>query len=330
MISASYRRSLTVPAALLLLSATPTLAQVNATRTTSQVFNYYAAGLRFPESQYVDGTKYGLVGDGRTDNTAAFRALLGHGGRAVHVEAGTYVTGALDIPGNTTLLLDPGVIIKDSGKLIPSAKLITISHNNVYIRAKGAEVLSDPRFYNGGEYRHGVFIIGATDVVIDGLQSSGNSGDGFYIGSNHQGKPALDVTLENCSALHNRRNGLSITAGVNISVLNCSFSYTRGTSPQFGVDIEPDTHIEPLTNIKLINVRTVANASGGISIYLGSVYRPKSPINIDIVNHQSSHEYRPYYTNGVGLVPGTVAYNGKRIVTTRDKRPPARSGPRQL
>jgi len=316
MISPTYCRSFTVPAALLLLSALPALAQAGADSTTPpQGFNYYAAGLRFPESQYVDSAKYGLVGDGRTDNTAAFRALLGHGGRAVHVKAGTYVTGALDIPGNTTLLLDPGVIIKDSGKLIPSAKLITISHNNVYIRATGAEVLSDPRFYRGGEYRHGVFIIGATDVVIDGLQSTGNSGDGFYIGSNHQGKPALDVTLENCSALHNRRNGLSITAGVNISVLHCSFSYTKGTSPQFGVDIEPDTPREPLTNIRLIDVRTVANASGGISVYLGSVYHPQKPIRIEIVNHQSSQEHVSYHTNGVGKVRGTVIYNGKRIVT---------------
>lgn len=316
MISATHRRSLTVPAALLLLIGLPALTRVSADQTTpSQVFNYYAAGLRFPESQYADGAKYGLVGDGSTDNTAAFRALLGHGGRAVHVEAGTYVTGALDIPGNTTLLLDPGVIIKDSGKLIPSAKLITIDHNNVYIRGPGAEVLSDPRFYQGGEYRHGVFIIGATDVVIDGLQSSGNSGDGFYIGSNHQGKPALDVTLENCSAVHNRRNGLSITAGVNVNVLNCSFSYTRGTSPQFGIDIEPDTPLEPLTNIKLVNVHTVANASGGIAVYLGSAYHPQKPIRIEIVNHQSAGEQRPYFTNGVGKVPGTVIYNGKSIVT---------------
>lgn len=315
MIFAAYRRSLALPAALL-LSCMAAIAQASANRTTAaQGLNYYAAGLRFPESQYVDGAEFGLVGDGRTDNTAAFRALLGHGGRAVHVEAGTYVTGALDIPGNTTLLLDPGVIIKDSGKLIPSAKLITISHDNVYIRGSGAEVLSDPRFYHGGEYRHGVFIIGATDVVIDGLQSSGNSGDGFYIGSNHQGKPALDVTLENCSALHNRRNGLSITAGVNINVVNCSFSYTRGTSPQFGIDIEPDTPREPLTNIKLASVQTVANASGGIAVYLGSAYAPQKPIRIQIVDHRSIGEHRAFFTNGVGRVRGTVMYNENRVVT---------------
>jgi hypothetical protein len=316
MISPTYCRSFTVPAALLLLSALPALAQAGADSTTPQQgFNYYAAGLRFPESQYVDSAKYGLVGDGRTDNTAAFRALLGHGGRAVHVKAGTYVTGALDIPGNTTLLLDPDVIIKDSGKLIPSAKLITISHNNVYIRAQGAQVLSDPRFYHGGEYRHGVFIVGATDVVIDGLQSNGNSGDGFYIGSDHSGKPALNVTLENCSALHNRRNGLSITAGVRINVLHCTFSYTRGTAPQYGIDIEPSAPRDPITSIKIVDVRTVANAGGGISIYLGSMYRPQKPISIDIVNHQSSQEYHRYQTVGVDRVRGTIVYNGKR--TTR-------------
>lgn len=311
---ATYRRSVAVPAALLLLVCMPALGRTNARppRLQQQVHNYYAAGLRFPTAEYLEGSQHGLVGDGRTDNTAAFRALLGNGGRAIHVSAGTYVTGKLDIPGNTVLLLDRGVIIKDSGKLEPAAKLITISHNNVYIRAQGAQVLSDPRFYHGGEYRHGVFIVGATDVVIDGLQSNSNSGDGFYIGSNHADKPALNVTLENCSALHNRRNGLSITGGVRISVLHCSFSYTRGTAPQFGVDIEPDTAREPLTDIKLVDVRTVGNASGGISVYFGPAYRPQKPVTIEIANHQSSHEGRAYYSFGTEHVRGTITYNGKR------------------
>lgn len=304
-----------MPATLFLLSGLPALAQASANRTTApQHLNYYAAGLRFPESQYVEGDKFGLVGDGRTDNTAAFRALLGHGGRAVHVKRGTYVTGALEIPGDTTLLLDPGVVIKDSGKLIPSAKLITISHNNVYIRGPGAQVLSDAGAYQGGEYRHGVFIVGATDVVIDGLQSNGNAGDGFYIGSDHSGKAALNVTLENCSALHNRRNGLSITAGIRIKVLHCTFSYTRGTAPQYGIDVEPSGIRDPITDIKIADVRTVANAGGGISIYLGKKYQPQKPISIDIANHQSSQEGHSYQTVGVDRVRGTITYNGKRTV----------------
>lgn len=315
---ATYRRSLTVSAALVVLGGLPALGQSNANGTTpprtSHDDTYLIAGHRFETSQSVDGSQYGLVGNGVTDNTAAFRRLLGHGGRAIHISAGTYLTGNLSIPGDTVLLLDPGVVIKDSGKLGPHDKMITISHDNVGIRGVGAEVLSDRAFYHGGEYRAGVFIIGATNVAIDGLQSSGNSGDGFYIGSN-AGRPAHNVTLENCSALHNRRNGLSIVSGVNIRVVNCTFSYTRGTAPQYGIDIEPNDSNDPLINVNVIDVRTAANANGGISLYLNPKYHPAKPISIDIVNHRSSDEYRSFHSFGIDRVRGTVSYNGKKTVT---------------
>lgn len=308
----------TTALALLLLSLASGVAPASANGTKAShkntQYTYYAAGQKFTTFQYVNSSQYGLLGNGVSNNTAAFRALLGHGGRTVHITAGTYVTGRLDIPGDTVLLLDPGVVIKDSGRLGPHDRLINILNNNVYIRGTGARVMSDRNFYHGGEQRHGIFIQSAANVVIDGLDSSGNSGDGFYIGGGGGAPPARNITLENCHASNNRRNALSIVSGIDITVRNCTFSYTRGTAPQFGIDIEPDVPHDPLTNIKIIDVRTVANASGGIDIVLGPAYHPLNPISIDVVNHTSSGENPPFHTIGTARVAGTIVYNGRKTV----------------
>lgn len=275
---------------------------------------YYAAGQKFTTHQYVNGSHYGLVGNGRTDNTAALRALLGSGGRTIHIRAGTYVTSKLNIPEDTVLLLDPGVIIKDSGRLGRHDRLINILHNNVYIRGMGAKIMSERNLYTGGEQRHGVFIQGASNIVIDGLSSNGNSGDGFYIGGGGGAPPARDVTLENCRASDNRRNALSIVSGINITIRNCTFTDTRGTAPQFGIDIEPDEPHDPLINIKILSVRTIANASGGIDIVLGPAYHPLRPISIDIAGHTSSDENPSLHTIGTARTAGSILYNGRKII----------------
>lgn len=262
---------------------------------------------KFKTAQYIDAARMGLVGDGKTDNTAVLQKLLGDGNRTIHIPAGDYVTGMLNIPKNTVLLLDSGAILRDSGKLGPYDRFINILADNVYIRGQGAKVLSNRNSYQGGEQRHGVFIFGASNVVIDGLDSSGNSGDGFYIGG-PRGKPPQHVVLEDCSASYNRRQGLSITSGRDINVVDCVFSHTRGTAPQFGVDIEPNDLTNPLNGIRLIGVRTEDNYGGGISLYLGTHYTPSEGVHIAIIDHRSIGENRPYAPFGTHGFGGSITY----------------------
>ena len=82
--------------------------------------------LSFVTAESIDGLSYGLVGDGVTDNTATFQRLLARGNRTIHVAAGDYVTGKLVIPSNTVLILEPGVTIRDSGRLAEEDRFINI------------------------------------------------------------------------------------------------------------------------------------------------------------------------------------------------------------
>lgn len=53
---------------------------------------------------------YGAVGDGKTDNSAAFKSALS-GGKSISVPEGTFLTGPFSIGSNTTLKLEKGAII---------------------------------------------------------------------------------------------------------------------------------------------------------------------------------------------------------------------------
>src|SRR2546430_1002196 len=74
--------------------------------------------LDFPNVNF-DVTKYSAKGDGKTDNTAAFKAAIADcnkaGGGHVIVPSGTYVSGAIHLLSNVDFHLNSGATIKFSG-----------------------------------------------------------------------------------------------------------------------------------------------------------------------------------------------------------------------
>jgi len=249
----------------------------------------------------LEGAAYGLVGDAKTDNTEALRKLLGDGNRTIHIAPGDYVIGSLRIPGNTVLLLDRGVTLRDSGHLGPNDRLINIFEDNVVIRGTGARVIANRQDYTTGEQRHGVFVYGASNVVIDGVESSGHGGDGFYIGSPAHKGPPHNVVLAHCLASNNRRQGLSITSGIQVIVADCTFQYTNGTAPQFGIDVEPNQANGAVDHIVLLRPTTRGNHSGGIVLWLDALNGTDTPVDIQVLGHVSQGEtvaFKPHGESG--------------------------------
>jgi hypothetical protein len=262
----------------------------------------------FASDSRLEGVTYGLVGDGVTDNTEALRKLLGDGNRTVHIAAGDYVTGSLKIPGNTVVLLDRGVTLRDSGHLGPSDRLINIFEDNVLVKGPGARIIANRQDYTTGEQRHGVIIYGASNVVIDGIESSGHGGDGFYIGSPAQKPPPHDVVLSHCLASNNRRQGLSITSGKQIFVADCTFQYTKGTAPQFGVDVEPNQSRGALDHIVLLRPTTRTNTGGGVSLYLDALNGTDAPVDIQVLGHLSRDESHAFQVHGKSEAAWQIQY----------------------
>jgi hypothetical protein len=239
----------------------------------------------FPTEQTVKASTFGAIGDGLTLNTRAFQEALGTGGRTVIVEPGDYVTSQLRIPSNTILILQAGVTLRDAGLLQEGQRLINIFSENVRIEGLGARVIADRSDYTTGEQRHGIFIFGARNVAITGLESSGHGGDGFYIGDY-----ASDIVITGCLADDNRRQGLSITSASRVYVADCEFSNTRGTAPEFGIDLEPNNARDLMRDIIIVRPQTIRNNGGGILIILDKYDAGSQPATITIVDHASQRE----------------------------------------
>ena len=245
--------------------------------------------LWFETAQTIDARNAGVIGDGVTDNTATLQRLLDGGNRTIHLPAGDYVTGKLEFSANTMLLLEPGVVLRDSGRLAEQERLLNIRVDNVRIAGLGARLIANRSHYTTGEYRHGVYIFGAHHVLVEGLESTGHGGDGFYIGG-PPNNPSTDVRLKGCRADSNRRQGLSITSARRVQVIDCEFVNTNGTAPQFGIDLEPNYPVDFMHELIFIRPRTSGNRGGGLMVHLNRLDSSSAPVDIIIVGHVSENE----------------------------------------
>lgn len=98
-----------------------------------------------------------------------------------------------------------------------------------------------------GEWGHGIKLAGATHVKLKNLTCREFWGDGIDIieGRNEKGVANINcdnILIDNVKCLYNRRQGLSLEAGSNVTIQNCEFAYTgmiNYTWPCAGIDIEP-------------------------------------------------------------------------------------------
>ena len=226
-----------------------------------------------PRSGFHNIRDYGAVGDGATDDSAAIQSALDAASAAhatVVVPPGTYrVLSTLNV-GSDTTIVGTGTI----DAVIPGDEnpVFWIHADDVCI--EGISVVGNKAEYaEVTEFKHGFSICSSNRVTLRDVTTTDNKGDGVLISAGEvigsgEGDPSTAVVLENVVSEYNHRQGLSIVAGVDVRVLGGSFSYTSGTLPQSGIDIEPDNTDHSVEAISIIGVSTVSNAGSGILIAL--------------------------------------------------------------
>lgn len=157
--------------------------------------------------------------------------------------------------------------------------------NNVTVYSP--TIIGDREAHTGaiGEWGFGISIRGSQSIKILNAVVKNCWGDGIYIGSIgvlHNS----DILIENSVLDNNRRNGISIISGINVSIINSLISNTNGTAPMSGIDLEPNNNNEVLENVNISDVVTFNNKNEGILISLRGLYGKKSKkINFTIVDH---------------------------------------------
>jgi polygalacturonase len=130
---------------------------------------------KFPDVNF-DVTKYGAKGDGKTDNTAAFKAAIADcnkaGGGHVVVPSGTYVSGAIHLLSNVDFHLNSGATIKFSGTASNFPLVLT--------RYEGIECMNrSPMVYAFGQKN--IALTGSGTLDAGGTSSWNKGSDRKYL-----------------------------------------------------------------------------------------------------------------------------------------------------
>lgn len=240
---------------------------------------------------------YGAVGDGVSDDTTAINAAVttcnAAGGGIVYVPPGVYMVnpdynagGSVRLRSNVTLFISPNAILKAIGiNNEVSAVIRTITNTGVQnVRVTGGGVVLGERLTHtgvGGEHGMGIDFRGVANGVIDNLRVLNCWGDGIYIGGEHSNE-GTNILIDKVICDNNRRNGCSIVVGKHVTVSNSFFTNTNGTSPQYGLDVEPDPDpsVSGLVDqVLLANNHFYGNVGGGL-VLSGPTVNPNPPTNV--------------------------------------------------
>ena len=262
----------------------------------------------------LDVRTYGAKGNGSTNDTTAIQNAvnaLGSAGGTVVIPPGTYLIDAvksINLKNNVTLQMTPTTVLKtiaNSSDWSAVVQLKNVSYANV-----NSGVLIGDRYSHlstGGEHGMGVSIFGGSNIVVTGTTAKDMWGDGFYIGTGTS--VPKNIQLIDVVADNNRRQGISLISGSNVSILRPKLMNTNGADPSYGLDIEPNKTTDTLQNITITDAYTAGNAHAGIGMNLSRLEGSTTPISITINNPVDSGSERGFYSVHGVTVPGTVTIN---------------------
>ena len=281
--------------------------------------NFLAGFGKAEAATVVDVRTFGAKGNGATNDTAAIQkainSLPSTGGTVV-IPSGVYGIDAvtsLKLRSNVTIQMSPSTIL---GVIPNAAAHYEVLHiggvSNVNIN--GGVLYGDRLTHKGttGEHGFGAAVLGSSNVTITGTASNNMWGDGFYIGNGPTFGSSLktrstNVKLIDVTADNNRRQGISITSGKDISIVRAKLTNTNGAAPSAGIDVEPNGKTDILQNISIVDTYTANNQGAGIALSLGAIVGTTTPISITVTNHTDNGSKQGMnISGGSGIIPGTV------------------------
>lgn len=217
-----------------------------------------------------------------------------------------WITGPLAVErSNFTLIIEPGVVIR----ALPGAydtfdSLLSIfDKEEIKIVGYDAKIVMNKQEYidlNDGEFRHGVRMGSARNVRIEGLTVEDTGGDGYNMNKSFLAGSTQNycenITLIDCRAFNNYRQGLSIISAKDVAVLYCEFSSTNGTLPEDGIDIEPFEPDQRIENVLIKGCRIVNNYGNAIQVAMEFMDDSSQDISILVEDTFMSSNHDPSNT----------------------------------
>lgn len=233
--------------------------------------------------------QYGAVGDGVTDDTDAINACLAANRNVIFsktykikADKNNYngsstpdrYTYGVSVPSGRTLLFGgEAKLVCQTSNAAYSAALYLYGTSDVSIIGATIEGDRATNTLTTGEWGHGIVCRAANNVIIRDCTIYNCFGDGIVIGTStatDENAIGSDICVENCKIYNNRRQGITIGGGKNITIKDCEIYEINGTAPQAGIDIEPNQATTEVSNVLISNCYFHDNAAWDITNYNGA------------------------------------------------------------
>lgn len=221
---------------------------------------------------------------------------------------------------NSKIITTPSIAEKKDLENIKNWYDIIRVYNKKNIEIFGANIVGDRKQHKGnkGEWGAGIAIKNSENIKIYNAKISNTWGDGIFVGS-EDGGISKNIYIYNSIIDEARRNGISITSGLNVYVDSTLISNTHGTDPSCGIDIEPSWYKDIIENINLTNIYTYNNANTGIAIntnaFSSNERDYKKYISIRILRHK---DYQSNVSFGYSIDALNTKYKPKGNIIYKD------------
>jgi hypothetical protein len=138
----------------------------------------------------------------------------------------------------------------------------SIANGRATVEMRKSDYMSNLNgWYPFSEGRHAIST-DFDDVTIKGCNIKNTGGDGIYL---HGGD---DVVIKDCVVDGAYRNGITVISASDLTIDDCTIKNTNGTSPQAGIDFEPNSGTDVFTNNIISDVAFSNNSGHNITIGL--------------------------------------------------------------
>lgn len=226
-------------------------------------------------SGYVNVRNFGAMGNGVTDDTAAFQAAINAlpaSGGVVVVPTGTYMidaTKSINMRSNTRLSMWGGAVLQAIPNNASFAAVVK-AWNVSNVEILGGKIEGERNQHLGTNgMGYGISVQEASHVYVHDITLADNWGDGILVGTTFGWRaftPSSYVTMVRVHSSNNRRQGMSITAANHVYAVYSTFDGSNGTAPQAGIDIEPQT-LGPASQIRIESSGMSNNLGNGVEIH---------------------------------------------------------------
>jgi hypothetical protein len=152
---------------------------------------------------------------------------------------------------------------------------------NVSLVGYGAAMVMAKQEYSDGEWRHAIQLRGSRKIVIEGVRIDSSGGDGIYVAGSKKNAYSSEIRILNCRLRDHRRQGISVISSVDLLVQNSRIEGTSGTSPQAGIDFEPNSSDNRIRECRVVNCDFSENRGLAAMIGLSKLSGKSSPVSIE-------------------------------------------------